>query len=101
MRMRRHYRRRRELTPQQEKLQAVRDVCEMRASILSTGAALALTKYSDNLTQFDRLRDFINTEVAEAVTAASDADKAYDDSFRHSPRAQKAEPKPKRAAKRK
>jgi hypothetical protein len=100
MRMRRFRRRRRDLTPQQEKLEAQRDINEMRASILSTGAALALTKYSDNLTQFDRLRDFINTDLAEAVTAASAADKAYNDSFCRPPRAQKAQPKQKRAAKR-
>jgi hypothetical protein len=113
VRLRRVYRRRNvKLTAKQEKLQAARDIHEMRASILCTGAALALAKSSDNLTAFDYLRDIINTEVAEAVLDASAAEKRYDESFgvtridaefvkRHPPRADKAKSSPKQKAKNK
>ncbi len=83
------------LTARQEKLQAQRDIYEMRADVLCTGSALRLAKSSDNLTAFDYLRDFINTDVAEAVSNASRAEKRYDESFRHSPRAGKSKPSPK------
>lgn len=70
------------LTAKQEKLQATRDIFKMRADILCVGAAVRLSKSADNLTGFDQLRDFINTEVATAVDDASRAEKRYDESFR-------------------
>ena len=82
MRMRRIYRRRRrDLTPHQEKAQALRDITEIRAKSLCVGAAFNLSQCSTDLKTFDWIRDFINTEVAEAVTKASAAEKAYDESF--------------------
>jgi len=78
------------LTAKQEKLQAQRDIYEMRADVLCMGAAIRLGKASNNLTDFDHLRDFINTDVAKAVDNASRAEKRYDESFRPSLRAGKS-----------
>jgi hypothetical protein len=95
VRLRRVYRRRNvKLTARQEKLQAQRDIYEMRASVLCAGSAFHLAKSSDNLTAFDYLRNFINADVAEAVSNASRAEKRYDESFRPSPRAPKPKPSP-------
>jgi hypothetical protein len=102
VRLRRVYRRRNvKLTARQEKLQAQRDIYEMRASVLCAGAAFQLAKSSDNLTAFDHLRDFINTDIAEAVSNASRAEKRYDESFRLPPRPGKSKPSTKQKAKNK
>lgn len=94
MRVRRRVYRQPTLTARQEKLQAARDIYEMRARVLCTGAAFVFSQSFDNLTAFDNLRDFINTDIAEAVDNASRAKKRYEDSFPLSPRRIPTEPSP-------
>ncbi len=98
------------LSARAEKAKALRDLTEMRASTLCFGAAGSLMKQGVDLTAFDNLRDFINTEVESAVADAAAAKRRFekllspsprhvDAEFIKSPRSRKPGRPPKREAK--
>jgi hypothetical protein len=77
----RRSRRRRSLTPRQERFRQAWDSAYLFSDILATGCAKALER-ADGLEEFRRVQAVINVELADSYKRQEAAQKAYDETFK-------------------